>query len=152
MQLNTTTLVTLNNLALANNDRMAAYHQAIELMKGKEKTGTDCTDLLEFFTNYHNDSRAFSNQLALLAGHNFYQPGADEQPVNMFTGLGTSFEADRSKVLALCYQGEEQTGKIYEYALNEDDIPAGTKNILMRQKDEVVRAQKILESLLQRAA
>ena len=151
MEMNTITLVTLNNLALANNDRMAAYEQAMGVMN-KQNGSADGTDLLAFFSNYFNDSRAFSKQLALMAGEEFYLPDSEEKTVNMFTGTATSIPADRSQVLAVCYKGEEQTNKLYEYALDEEAISMDTKNILLRQKEEVLRAQKILESLLKRAA
>lgn len=146
MKMNLITLVTLNNLALANNDRLAAYQQAIQLLEEKKN---DSTDLLAFFSNYLNDSRAFSRQLVQLAGDEFYQP---EEATNNLSFNINSDNAAPSQLLSLCYKEETHTGKIYEQALEEEEIPMDTRNILLRQKEEVMRAQKVLESLLQRAA
>lgn len=155
MRMNMITLVTLNNLALANNDRMAAYQKAIELVEEKSSQ-MDCTDLLAFFSNYLNDSRAFSRELSQLAGNDFYQPEEillGVKGLNLLSANSSSGKNnDRSQVLAMCHKEDVHTAKIYEHALVEEDIPVDTKNILLRQKEEVWRAQQVLESLLQRAA
>lgn len=146
--MNTETLVTLNNLVLINHDRMAGYEEAIQSISTDEKAVTENADLLSFFQCYCNDSMAFSNELAMLAGEDIYQP----DDIDGSAGLRgwTTTHTNRAGLLEACYSGEQKTRQAYEYALDESALTADTRNLLVRQKEEVERAQKILDALMKR--
>ena len=123
----------LNDLVEINNDRIAGYERAIE------ETEMEDADLKTIFAQMATESRQYKQALTDLivslgatpergttASGKIYRAWMDVKAT--FTGNS------RKSILENCEFGEDAAQKAYRTALEEDDVPAQIRELLMRQQ------------------
>lgn len=123
----------LNDLVEINNDRIAGYERAIE------ETEMEDADLKAIFAQMATESRQYKQALTDLivslgatpergttASGKIYRAWMDVKAT--FTGNS------RKSILENCEFGEDAAQKAYRSALEEEDLPAQIRELLMRQQ------------------
>ena len=123
----------LNDLVEINNDRIAGYERAIE------ETEMEDADLKTIFAQMATESRQYKQALTDLivslgatpergttASGKIYRAWMDVKAT--FTGNS------RKSILENCEFGEDAAQKAYRSALEEEDLPAQIRELLMRQQ------------------
>ena len=126
----------LNDLVQINNDRIEGYQKAIENLKEEDK------DLKPLFVSMIGESQecklALSNELNVLkkdtdqestTSGKLYRAWMDVKAV--FTGH------NRKSILENCEFGEDAAQKAYKDAINDDDLPAHLKELVLQQRSKL---------------
>lgn len=127
----------LNELVLIHNDRIAGYEKALEEIKAD--TDADNIDLGMLFQSMIDESREFRNELGrevqvlgedmaagTMASGKLYRAWMDVKA--LFTGK------DRHAILAACEGGEDAAQKAYQHALDQEDLPAYLRAMIIKQQ------------------
>lgn len=141
-----TTLEILNDLVKINNDRIEGFEKATkDLGEGHE-------DLKQLFTQFIGESH--QNKLEL--GTEIQALGKDIE--NTTSGSGSLHRtwlqikaaftgSDTHSVLEECEFGEDAIKKAYRDALEEEDVPAYIKDILLKQQQVLAAAHDQIKQL-----
>lgn len=132
----------LNDLIRINNDRVAGYEKAIDLIS------EDDTDLLALFNSMKQQSRELGAELTsfVAASGKEAEKGTrtDGKIYRAWMSIKATFSGnDRKSVLASCERGEDAAQKAYDEALGEDlteeaaNLITGQKNKLKGSHDKI---------------
>ena len=145
---------TLNELVLINNDRVAGYEKALEEINAKDATATG--NLVSLFNNYLSDSKRFSNELAAqvqaeggevetgtMVSGKLFRAWMDVKA--LFTGK------DTHAILASCETGEDAAQRAYQSALGEEELSSTAREIILRQQADLKRAHDQIKLLRDRS-
>ena len=126
----------LNDLVQINNDRIEGYQKAIENLKDEDK------DLKPLFVSMIRESQecklALSNELNVLkkdtdqestSSGKLYRAWMDVKAV--FTGHS------RKSILENCEFGEDAAQKAYKDAINDEDLAAHLKELILQQRTKL---------------
>lgn len=146
METKETTVDTLNDLVLINNDRIEGYERALKELEEQD------ADLRPLFTRYIQESHQAKMELGteiqafgedIEAGSTnsgkLYRTWMDVKAV--FTGH------DRKTVLENCEAGEDAAQKAYKSALEDEQLPAFLRETITRQKEILRTAHNEVKSL-----
>ena len=142
------TIEVLNDLILINNDRIEGFERAIK--ETEESDGNN--DLLPVFLKRIDESRQFKMEL----GGEIQVLGKDIE-----TGTSTSGKLhrawiavketftghDRHSLLEECEFGEDAIKKSYAEALEEPDLPAYIRELLLEQEEIILDAHDEIKEL-----
>ena len=146
METTTETIEILNDLVQINNDRIEGYERAL-----RELDASD-SDLKTLFLNMIAESRVIKSSLA---GEVQSLGGEVERGT---TGIGKIYRAwsdakavftghNRQSVLSNCEAGEDATQRVYNEALDTDDLPRYVRETLLGQQDSLKRSHDKIKSL-----
>lgn len=147
-----TSISTLNELVLINNDRVAGYEKALEELKSKSDNGSADADLVSLFANYMADSRQYSAELAAQVA----SEGGEPEEGTMVSGklfrawmdVKALFTGkDRHAILASCETGEDAAQRAYQSALGEEDLSPSAREIIVRQQAALKPAHDRIKAL-----
>ena len=147
-----TSISTLNELVLINNDRVAGYEKALEELKSRSDNGIEDADLVSLFANYMADSRQFSSELAAQV----VSEGGEPEEGTMVSGklfrawmdVKALFTGkDRHAILASCETGEDAAQRAYQSALGEEDLSSSAREIIVRQQASLKPAHDRIKAL-----
>lgn len=137
----------LNDLIQINNDRIAGYQKAIDEL-GDNRDG----DLKVLFTKMTGESEKYNTELAAMVRSyggevaegtsltgKLYRAWMDVKAV--FTG------GDRKTVLQNCEAGEDAAQRAYQMALDEEAVMPQTKELITRQKQELLVSHNKIKDL-----
>lgn len=147
MAIHTACIEALNDLIQINNDRIAGYEKAIDELGGNldgdlkvlftkmiAESGKYKADLAAMVVSYGGDVAEGST----LAGK-LYRAWMDVKAV--FTG------GDRATVLSNCEAGEDAAQRAYQMALNDEDVMPETKDLIARQKQQLLASHNEIKAL-----
>ncbi|MFC3563176.1 PA2169 family four-helix-bundle protein [Pedobacter jamesrossensis] len=140
------TVEVLNDLIEINNDRADGFEKASADIKEEN------IDLKAVFDKLASESRTNVIELAGLVGEN------GEKPDSGNTILGTLHRAwidikagfggdDRHSILAECERGEDAIKKSYRDALQENELEAGVREVLLSQQQGVNAGHDAIKAL-----
>lgn len=127
------TIETLNDLILINNDRIAGYGKAIAELEEKD------ADLKTLFQAMIDESRqiriALGGEVQVLGGTMAEGTMMSGKIYRAWMDIKAMFSGhDRHTVLANCEKGEDAAQSAYKSALEEEDLPGFLKDMITRQK------------------
>jgi uncharacterized protein (TIGR02284 family) len=136
----------LNDLIMINNDRVIGYERAIKELDGKEN------DLKMLFLSMIDESR----QLIMTLGTEVEVLGADIERGT--TNSGKIYRAwmdvkavftghSRHAILANCEMGEDAAQRAYKTALEETDLPAFIKALVLTQQQKLKASHNEIKAL-----
>lgn len=147
MATHTACIEALNDLIQINNDRIAGYEKAIDELgdnldgdlkllftKMIAESGKYKADLSAMVTSYGGKTAEGST----LAGK-LYRAWMDVKAV--FTG------GDRKTVLSNCEAGEDAAQRAYQMALDDEAVMPETKNLIAKQKQELLASHNEIKAL-----
>lgn len=123
----------LNDLILINNDRIAGYEKAIHELEEND------ADLKSLFQRMIDQSRQLRNALGtevqVLGGTMAEGTMASGKIYRAWMDIKALFSGhDRHAILANCERGEDAAQKAYRTALEEEDVPAYLKELIIKQQ------------------
>jgi uncharacterized protein (TIGR02284 family) len=146
MQNTKDTIEILNDLIQINNDRIAGYERAIKESKSEDE------DLKVLFASMIAESHririALATEVQALGAEaeqgtttsgKIYRAWMDVKAV--FTGH------DRHTVLENCEAGEDAAQKAYRTALNNEDLPAFLRELLLKQQSSLKESHDEVKAL-----
>jgi uncharacterized protein (TIGR02284 family) len=127
---------TLNDLVKINNDRIEGYQKAIELTSDAD------ADLRELFNSMADESRQCANELTNYINRSGEEAEegtrTDGKIYRAWMGIKAAFSGkDRKSILASCERGEDAAQKAYEEALDDEDLLADERQLIMDQKSKL---------------
>ena len=146
------TIRLLTGLSLINNERVAGYNKALELLHSDADTGLQNVNLQLLLSNFLRDSKIFSSTLSnivLIEGGKMpYGTKVDQQLYQMARSLKELFTGlSRQSILSLCEACENILQKAYDTVLSESRLAIDPRDIVLRQKKELQKAQEFVQSL-----
>ena len=142
------TIEVLNDLILINNDRIEGFERAIK--ETEESDGNN--DLLPVFLRRIDESRQFKMEL----GGEIQVLGKDIEAGTSISGklhrawiaVKESFTGhDRHSLLEECEYGEDAIKKAYADALEDPDLPAYIRDMLLEQEEIILDAHDEIKEL-----
>jgi uncharacterized protein (TIGR02284 family) len=136
----------LNDLVQINNDRIEGYQRALKDLKDNE------ADLKSLFTTLIGDSHRYKLEL----GTEIAALGKDIETGTTTSGtihrtwldVKAAFTAhDTHDILEECEFGEDAILKAYKQALDEEYLPAYLRQLITRQRDELLDAHDEIKAL-----
>lgn len=123
----------LNDLVEINNDRIKGYERAIE------ETEKDDSDLKVIFEQMATESRQHKQSLrdlvVSLGGEVETGTTASGKIYRAWMDVKATFSGNsRKSILENCEFGEDAAQKAYRTALQDDDLPASLREIVMKQQ------------------
>lgn len=123
----------LNDLIEINNDRIAGYERAIE------ETEMEDSDLKSIFAQMATESRQYKQELAnlvsTLGGDIETGTTASGKIYRAWMDVKATFSGNsRKSILENCEFGEDAAQKAYRTALQDEDLPASLRELVMRQQ------------------
>lgn len=146
MQATLETIEILNDLIQINNDRIDGYEKALKELKEED------TDLRALFSSMISES----HEIRLALGTEVNALGGDMETST--TTSGKIYRAwmdvkalftghDRHTVLANCERGEDAAQKAYITALEDEDLPAYLREMVMEQQQTLRRSHDQIKQL-----
>lgn len=123
----------LNDLIEINNDRVVGYERAIE------ETEAEDSDLKSIFSQMASESKqykqALSNLVVSLGGETEKGTTASGKIYRAWMDVKATFTGhSRKSVLENCEFGEDAAQKAYRTALQDEDLPASLRELVMQQQ------------------
>lgn len=123
----------LNDLIEINNDRIVGYERAIEETKPED------SDLKSIFSQMAAESKqykqALSNLVGTLGGEIEEGTTASGKIYRAWMDVKATFTGHtRKSVLENCEFGEDAAQKAYRTALQDEDLPASLRDLVMQQQ------------------
>jgi uncharacterized protein (TIGR02284 family) len=123
----------LNDLIEINNDRVVGYERAIE------ETEAEDSDLKSIFSQMASESKqykqALSDLVVSLGGETEKGTTASGKIYRAWMDVKATFTGhSRKSVLENCEFGEDAAQKAYRTALQDDDLPASLRELVMQQQ------------------
>lgn len=136
----------LNDLMQINNDRIVGYQKAIDELNGKE------ADLQVLFNDMIAQSRELHTELANQARMIGDQIETDTTTSGKIYRAWMDVKAffsgkDRKAILSNCEGGEDAAQKAYKMAEEIDDLPADTRMLISRQKQQLKTSHDRIKAL-----
>lgn len=136
-----------NDLIEINNDRAAGFEKAARELDDRD------VDLRTLFEKSANESRQFSNELALAASK--FSTGNIESDKSVagtlhraWIDVKATFTANNSEsILVECERGEDAIKKAYRDALSEGNLPAGLAEVIARQQESIIASHDRIKML-----
>lgn len=133
METNENAVEVLNDLIEINNDRIRGYERAIE------ETEMDDSDLKVIFEQMATESRqhkqALRDVVVSLGGDVETGTTASGKIYRAWMDVKATFTGNsRKSILENCEFGEDAAQKAYRTALQDDDLPASVRELVMRQQ------------------
>lgn len=133
METNDNAVEVLNDLIEINNDRIEGYERAIE------ETEMDDSDLKVIFEQMATESRQYKQALrdvvVSLGGEVETGTTASGKIYRAWMDVKATFSGNsRKSILENCEFGEDAAQKAYRTALEDDDLPASVRELVMRQQ------------------
>ena len=133
MQATVETIEVLNDLIQINNDRIEGYEKALKELKDED------ADLKALFSSMISES----HEIRLALGTEVNALGGDME--NSTTTSGKIYRAwmdvkavftgyDRHTILANCEAGEDAAQRAYKTALDDEDLPAYLREMVIEQQ------------------
>lgn len=133
MQATVETIEVLNDLIQINNDRIEGYEKALKELKNED------ADLKALFSSMISES----HEIRLALGTEVNALGGDME--NSTTTSGKIYRAwmdvkavftgyDRHTILANCEAGEDAAQRAYRTALDDEDLPAYLREMVVEQQ------------------
>jgi uncharacterized protein (TIGR02284 family) len=145
MAYNSETTDILNDLIKINNDRIEGYEKAIK------DSQTD-TVYDELFNRMIQQSRIIrqelSSEIRRMGGESETDSTTNSGKIyRAWMDVKSAFTGKSEKsALELCEFGEDAAQKAYEEALSSEDIPIETRELLLRQKNELKESHDIIKA------
>lgn len=123
----------LNDLVEINNDRIAGYERAIE------ETEMADSDLKAIFAQMATESRQYKQALndlvVSLGGKTETGTTASGKIYRAWMDVKATFSGNsRKSILEKCEFGEDAAQKAYRTALEDDDLPAEFRELVLKQQ------------------
>lgn len=123
----------LNDLIEINNDRIVGYERAIE------ETEAEDSDLKSIFSQMASESKqykqALSDLVVSLGGEIEKGTTASGKIYRAWMDVKATFSGhSRKSVLENCEFGEDAAQKAYRTALQDEDLPASLRELVMQQQ------------------
>lgn len=145
MAYNSETTDVLNDLIKINNDRIEGYEKAI-------KDSQPDTNYDELFNRMIQQSsiirQELSNEIRRLGGESETDGTTNSGKIyRTWMDVKSAFTGKSEKsALELCEFGEDAAQKAYEEALSSEDISNETRELLLRQKNELKESHDIIKA------
>ena len=146
MQATLETIEILNDLIQINNDRIDGYEKALEELKQEDN------DLRALFSSMISES----HEIRLALGTEVNALGGDMETSTTTSGkiyrAWMDFKAiftghDRHTVLANCERGEDAAQKAYETALEDEELPAYLREMILEQQQTLRQSHDKIKAL-----
>lgn len=123
----------LNDLIEINNDRIVGYERAIEELEIED------SDLKSIFAQMATESRQYKQELTnlvvTLGGDTDQGTTASGKIYRAWMDVKATFTGhSRKSVLENCEFGEDAAQKAYRTALQDEDLPASLRELVMQQQ------------------
>jgi len=133
METNENAVEVLNDLIEINNDRIEGYERAIE------ETEMNDSDLKVIFEQMATESRQYKQALrdlvVSLGGDAETGTTASGKIYRAWMDVKATFTGNsRKSILENCEFGEDAAQKAYRTALQDEDLPASLRELVMRQQ------------------
>lgn len=146
MQATVETIEILNDLIQINNDRIDGYEKALGETKAED------TDLKALFSSMISES----HEIRLALGSEVNSLGGEMD--NSTTTSGKLYRAwmdvkaiftghDRHSLLENCERGEDAAQKAYRDALNDEELPAYLREMIMDQQQTLKKSHDKIKAL-----
>ena len=145
MAYNSETTDVLNDLIKINNDRIEGYEKAIK----DSQTDTVYDELFNRMIQQSSIIRQeLSNEIRRMGGESETDGTTNSGKIyRAWMDVKSAFTGKSEKsALELCEFGEDATQKAYEEALSSEDIPIETRELLLRQKNELKESHDIIKA------
>ena len=145
MAYNSETTDVLNDLIKINNDRIEGYEKAI-------KDSQPDTNYDELFNRMIQQSsiirQELSNEIRRMGGESETDGTTNSGKIyRTWMDVKSAFTGKSEKsALELCEFGEDAAQKAYEEALSSEDISNETRELLLRQKNELKESHDIIKA------
>ena len=146
MQATLETIEILNDLIQINNDRIDGYEKALKELKQEDN------DLRALFSSMISES----HEIRLALGTEVNALGGDMETSTTTSGkiyrAWMDFKAiftghDRHTVLANCERGEDAAQKAYETALEDEELPAYLREMILEQQQTLRQSHDKIKAL-----
>jgi len=150
---NQATLETLNDLVQINTDRIEGYQNALKQIEENEISTNDAEPELRLrFLNYIDESRKFKLELAkeveVLGGDTELDTSTSGKLHRAWIDIKTTFTGHSKKsILEECEFGEDAIKKVYESALEDENLPAYIRDIVNDQLNVLLDAHDDIKEL-----
>lgn len=133
METNENAIEVLNDLVEINNDRIEGYERAVK------ETQTSDADLKAVFAQMAQESRQYKQELTSeisnLGGETETGTTASGKIYRAWMDVKATFSGNsRKAVLENCEFGEDAAQKAYRTALDDEDFPASSRALVMKQQ------------------
>ena len=145
MAYNSETTDILNDLIKINNDRIEGYEKAIK----DSQTDTVYDELFNRMIQQSSIIRQeLSNEIRRMGGESETDGTTNSGKIyRAWMDVKSAFMGKSEKsALELCEFGEDAAQKAYEEALSSEDIPIETRELLLRQKNELKESHDIIKA------
>jgi uncharacterized protein (TIGR02284 family) len=145
MAYNSETTDVLNDLIKINNDRIEGYEKAIK----DSQTDTVYDELFNRMIQQSSIIRQeLSNEIRRMGGESETDGTTNSGKIyRAWMDVKSAFTGKSEKsALELCEFGEDAAQKAYEEALSSEDIPIETRELLLRQKNELKESHDIIKA------
>lgn len=136
METNENAVEVLNDLVEINNDRIRGYERAVE------ETPMEDSDLKVVFEQMATESRQYKQALrdliVSLGGEAETGTTASGKIYRAWMDVKATFSGNsRKSILENCEFGEDAAQKAYRTALQDDDLPASLRELVMQQQQSL---------------
>lgn len=143
-----TSVKSLNDLIVINNDRIEGYETA--------KKETKDADLISLFEEKANESRKFKTELeAEIKSYGEEIEDGTKTSGKIFRAWMDIKAAltgkDRKAILSSCEFGEDAALKVYKDALSSDELPHECRSLVLDQKNALQLSHNKIKDLRDRA-
>lgn len=145
MENNEKVIDALNDLVKINNDRIEGYEKAIEDSKNEGEYTSLFTKMIEQSTKYKEQLVNEINKLGGEADRNSNTGSGKVYHVWMDIKSTMQGKTDKS-ALELSEFGEDAAQKAYKEALQTDNLPASTRDLIMNQKENLKTSHDTIKS------
>jgi uncharacterized protein (TIGR02284 family) len=145
MAYNSETTDVLNDLIKINNERIEGYEKAIK----DSQTDTVYDELFNRMIQQSSIIRQeLSNEIRRMGGESETDGTTNSGKIyRAWMDVKSAFTGKSEKsALELCEFGEDAAQKAYEEALSSEDIPIETRELLLRQKNELKESHDIIKA------
>lgn len=146
METATQNISVLNDLIQINTDRITGYQKAIDELKGER------ADLSAIYGRMAAQSRDLKMELEAAVGEYDGDTKSDRTIAGAiyqtWMDVRTAFSADKQlSTLDLCEFGEDAAQNAYKKALDSDGVTSDVRQLISRQKDELLRSHDEIKAL-----
>lgn len=135
----------LNDLVKINNDRIEGYEKAIEDSKSEGEYNSLFTSMIEQSSKYKEQ---LINEIKTLGGEADRNSSTNSGKIyHVWMDLKSSIQGKTDKsALQLSEFGEDAAQKAYAEALDTDNLPASTRELIRNQKEHLKVSHDTIKS------
>lgn len=146
------TIRLMNGIALLNLERAEGYNNLLKMLRSKKNKDLHPLNIELVLSNFIRDSRLYNhtlNNIVLIEGGKMpYGIKVDQQLYRMITRMKELFsDLSHRDWLHYCRQCEEIMHNGYEWVLTETRLGNDPKEIVIRQHNELKKADALINTL-----